>query len=45
MHFYWDSKLQEEERKLLGEAEVPKVVWEPEQPQSGKRGANRKTTV
>lgn len=45
MHFYWDSKLQEEERKLLGEAEAPKVAWEVEQPQSGKRGTHRKTTV
>ena len=45
MHFYWDSKVQEEERKLLGDAEAPRVVWESGEPQSGERGKHRKTTV
>ena len=47
MHFYWDSKLQEEERKLLGEAESPKSAWETvnDPPSSGKRANHRKTTV
>lgn len=46
MHFYWDSKLQEEERKLLGDMETPKIGWDMgEQPSPGKRVTTRKTTV